>query len=374
MPNRVRMLTVPDADRAKLERRVRDRGAPARVAERARIVLLSAEGLTGPQIAERVGCTEPTVIKWRRQYAEAGLAGLEDGPRPGGPKTVLTERAIAEILSATVTPPPGALQAMGVTHWSSRRLADWLRRTKRIKVSHDSVTRLWRRFCLAPHRTEGFKFSTDPHLEAKVADVVGLYLHPPENAVVVCVDEKSQCQALERTQPILPMRPGIPERQTHDYARHGVTCLFAALNTATGQVTDACYPRHRHQEFLKFLKKVATAYPAVELHVVCDNYATHKHADVRRWLARPENQRITLHFTPTGCSWLNLVEGFFSIITRQAIRRGSFTSVRELVNAIGAFIDHWNDHPAPFAWTKDADEILGKIERAKTKANVLTDH
>jgi transposase len=374
MPNRVRVLTISDADRVRLERRVRDRGAPARVAERARIVLLSADGLTGPQIAERVGCTEPTVIKWRRQYAEDGLAGLEDAPRPGGPKSVLTEAAIAEILSATVTPPPGSLQAMGVTHWSSRRLADWLRRNKKLEVSHDSITRLWRRFCLQPHRTEGFKFSTDPLLDAKVRDVVGLYLHPPENAVVVCVDEKSQCQALERRQPILPMRPGIPERQTHDYARHGVTCLFAALNTATGTVTDACYPRHRHQEFVRFLTKVAAAYPGTDLHVICDNYSAHKHPDVRRWLARPENQRITLHFTPTGCSWINLVECFFSIITRQAIRRGSFTSVRELTATIGAYIDHWNDHPVPFAWTKDADQILASIKRAKTKTSGLTDH
>jgi transposase len=374
MPNRVRVLTIPDADRVKLERRVRDRGAPARVAERARIVLLSADGLTGPQIARRVGCTEPTVIKWRRQYAEDGLAGLEDALRPGGPKTVLTEDAIAEILSATVTPPPGSLQAMGVTHWSSRRLADWLRKKKKLDVSHDSITRLWRRFCLQPHRSEGFKFSTDPLLDAKVRDVVGLYLHPPENAVVVCVDEKSQCQALERRQPILPMRPGIPERQTHDYARHGVTCLFAALNTATGTVTDACYPRHRHQEFVRFLTKVAAAYPGTDLHVICDNYSAHKHPDVRRWLARPENQRITLHFTPTGCSWINLVECFFSIITRQAIRRGSFTSVRELTTTIGAYIDHWNDHPVPFAWTKNADQILASIRRAKTKTRGLTDH
>jgi transposase len=208
MPNRVRILTIPDAERAELERRARDRGAPARVAERARIVLLAGDGLTGSQIAERAGCTEPTVIKWRRQYAEAGLAGLEDAPRPGGPKTVLTDEAVCEILAATVTPPPGSLQAQGVTHWSARRLADWLRRTRKITVSHDSIARLWRKFCLQPHRTEGFKFSTDPQLEAKVADVVGLYLHPPENAVVVCVDEKSQCQALERAQPILP--PGIP--------------------------------------------------------------------------------------------------------------------------------------------------------------------
>jgi transposase len=222
------------------------------------------------------------------------------------------------------------------------------------------------------HRTGGFKFSTDPELAAKITDVVGLYLRPPENAVVVCVDEKSQVQALERAQPILPMRPGIPERQTHDYARHGVTCLFAALNTATGAVTDACYPRHRHQEFVKFLKKVAAAYPGQELHVVCDNYSTHKHAEVRAWLAK--NPRVTLHFTPTGCSWINLVECFFSVITRQAIRRGSFTSVKELTAVIGAFIDQWNEHPRPFAWTKDADEILASVKRAKTKANVLTDH
>ena len=372
MPNRVRILTVTDADRAKLEKRARDRGAPARVAERARIVLLSAEGLTGPQIAERVGCTEPTVIKWRRQYAEHGLAGLQDAPRPGGPKTVLTEDAIAEILSATVTPPPEALAEMGVTHWSARRLAAWLRRNKKITVSHDSITRLWRRFCLQPHRVEGFKFSTDPKLEAKVRDVVGLYLNPPENAVVVCVDEKSQCQALERSQPILPMRPGIPERQAHDYVRHGTTSLFAALDVATGQVTDACYPKHRHQEFLKFLKKVAAAYPGRELHVICDNYSTHKHAQVTAWLAK--NPRVTLHFTPTSCSWLNLAECFFSVITRQAIRRGSFTSVKDLIAAIGAFIDSWNQHPVPFAWTKDADEILGKIERAKTKTSALTHH
>jgi transposase len=374
MPNRVRVLAVPDADRAELQRRAEDRAAPARVAERARIVLLAADGLTGAQIAERAGCTEPTVIKWRRQYAERGLAGLDDAPRGGGPVTVLTEEAVCQILAATLTPPPDSLQARGITHWSSRRLADWLRSSRKLPVSHDSVTRVWHRFCLAPHRIQGFKFSTDPELDARVRDVVGLYLSPPDSAVVVCVDEKSQCQALERTQPVLPLRPGIPERQTHDYARHGVTCLFAALNAATGEITDACHPRHRHQEFLKFLKKTAAAYPGTDLHVVLDNYATHQHQDVRTWLARPENQRITLHFTPASCSWLNLVECFFSVITRQAIRRGSFTSVRQLTGAIGAFIDHWNEHPRPFTWTKDADEILTSIERAKTKTKALTDH
>jgi transposase len=201
-----------------------------------------------------------------------------------------------------------------------------------------------------------------------------LYLAPPENAVVVCVDEKTQIQALDRTRPVLPMRPGIPERQTHDYIRHGTTTLFAALEAATGTVTDACYPRHRHGEFLRFLKKVAAAYPSQDLHVVCDNYATHKHAEVRKWLARPGNQRITLHFVPTSCSWLNLVECFFSVITRQAIRRATFTSVKELITAIGVFIDHWNHHPRPFTWTKDADEILASIQRAKTKTNSFTHH
>ena len=374
MPNRVRVLTVPDADRAELERRARSKGAPARVVERARIVLLAAGGLTGAQIAGRAGCSEPTVIKWRGQYAERGLAGLEDAPRPGGPKTVLTGEVVGEILAATVTPPPESLRAAGVTHWSSRRLADWMGQAKGIRVSHDSITVLWRRFCLRPHRTEGFKFSTDPQLEAKVRDVVGLYLAPPDNAVVVCVDEKPQVQALERTRAVLPMRPGIPERRTHDYIRHGTTALFAALEVATGQVTDACYPRHRHGEFLRFLTKVTAAYPGEELHVVCDNYATHKHADVRTWLAKPENQRVTLHFVPTSCSWLNLVECFFSIITRQAIRRGSFASVSDLISAIGVFIDHWNEHPRPFSWTKDADEILAKIQRAKAKTSPFTHH
>ena len=347
---------------------------PARAAERPRIVLLAANGLTGAQIAERAGCTEPAVIRWRRQYSGRGLAGLEDAPRPGGPKTVLTGEVVCQILAATLTPPPESLRAAGVTHWSSRRLADWLAQARGIGVSHDSITVLWRKFCLQPHRTEGFKFSTDPQLEAKVRDVVGLYLAPPENAVVVCVDEKPQIQALDRTRPVLPMRPGIPERHTHDYTRHGTTALFAALEVATGTVTDACYPRHRHGEFLRFLKKVAAAYPGEELHVICDNYATHKHADVRAWLARPGNQRITLHFVPTSCSWLNLVECFFSVITRQAIRRGSFASVSELISAIGAFIDHWNDHPRPFSWTKNADEILASIQRAKTKTSSLTHH
>jgi transposase len=374
MPNRVRVLAVPDADRAELERRARSKGAPARVAERAGIVLLAADGLTGAQIAGRAGCTEPTVIKWRRQYAQRGLAGLEDAPRPGGPKTVLTDEVVCQILAATATPPPEPLRAAGLTHWSSRRLADWLAQARGIRVSHDSITVLWHKFCLQPHRSEGFTFSTDPQLDAEVRDVAGLYLAPPDNAVVVCVDEKPQIQALERTRPVPPMRPGIPGRHTHDYIRHGTTALFAALEVAAGTVTDACYPRRRNGEFLRFLNKVAAAYPGEQLHVVCDNYATHQHAEVRAWLARPENQRVMLHFVPASCSWLNLVECFFSIITRQAIRRGSSASVSELIATIGAFIDGWNDHPRPFTWTKDADEILASIQRAKTKTSPFTHH
>jgi transposase len=333
---------------------------------------LSEQGLTGPVIAERVGCTEPTVIMWRRRYAERGLAGLDDAPRPGGPVRVMTPEVAAQVLADTVTPPPESLRAQGVTHWSSRRLADWLGQHRGIAVSHDRIAELWRRFGLQPHRVEGFKFSTDPELDAKIRDVVGLYMDPPEGAVVVCVDEKSQIQALDRTQPILPMRPGQVERQTYDYKRNGTTTLFAALEIATGKVVDACKPRHRHQEFLAFLKQVAKAYPRVQLHVVADNYSTHKHAAVKAWLAR--NPRVHIHFTPTSCSWLNMVEGFFSIITRQAIRRGVFTSVADLTAAIEAYIDGWNQHATPFTWTKPADELLDKITKSKAKTSALTHH
>ena len=234
----------------------------------------------------------------------------------------------------------------------------WASRSRR-------VARIWRKWDLQPHRIEGFKFSTDPELEFKIRDVVGLYLDPPANAVVVSVDEKSQIQALDRTAPMLPLRPGLPARQSYDYKRNGTTTLFAALEVATGKISaDACYPRHRHQEFLRFLKKVAAAHPAVELHVVADNYAAHKHPAVKAWLK--ENPRITLHFTPTSCSWLNMVEIFFGIITRQAIRRGTFRSVKDLTAAIGAFIDAYNDRCTPFAWTKDADELLAKIRPSKS--------
>ncbi len=218
------------------------------------------------------------------------------------------------------------------------------------------ISKIWRRWGLQPWRVETFKFSTDPELEAKVRDVVGLYLNPPDKAVVLCVDEKTQVQALDRTARILPIMPGVPEKQTHDYVRHGTTTLFAALEVATGRVEQTCLPRHRHQEFLIFLRQVAKAYPRIKLHLVVDNYATHKHPAVKTWLAR--NPRITLHFTPTSGSWLNMVEIFFGIITRQAIRRGSYTSVKDLIGAIGRFIDSWNERCHPFRWTKTADDLL----------------
>lgn len=367
MPNRVRTLSLTDEQRWELRRRVRAKGQPARRVERARIVLLAADGVSGMEIAVRVGCSEPTVVRWRSRFAAHGLAGLDDAPRSGKPPRV-SDEVRDRVLTLTLTEPPTDL---GITHWSSRLLADRLR-AEGHEVSHATIARIWQSFDIKPHRTGTFKFSTDPELEAKVADIVGLYLDPPEKAVVLCVDEKSQIQALDRTAPILPLRPGLPEKRTHDYIRHGTTTLFAALEVATGKVVDACMPRHRHQEFLRFLKQVAKAYPRRELHIVCDNYGSHKHPKVNAWLDR--NRRIQLHFTPTSGSWLNLVEIFFGILTRQAIRRGTFTSVADLTEAIGVYIDAWNERCEPFTWTKTADDILAKAAPRNTKPTSVTRH
>src|SRR6266496_3470372 len=304
-------LVLRSGDREKLAKMASSRAGEAGLARRARIVLLAADGLPHTEIAERCGTSVPTVREWRSRYRAGGIRALEDLPRSGRPRTVDE----AAVVVATLAPPP---RRLGVSHWSSRLLAG----------------------------------------------EVGIYLNPPENAVVVCVDEKSQIQALDRTQPILPIRPGLPERATHDYIRHGVTTPFAALEVATGQVVDACYPRHRHQEFLRFLKKVAAAWPGTDLHVVCDNYATHNHPEVKAWLAR--NPRVTLHFTPTGCSWLNMVEIFFGILTRQAIRRGTYRSVKDLTAKIGEFTGGWNERCQPFVWTKSAEELLAKIRKKET--------
>jgi transposase len=349
-------LGLRDGDRERLSTLTRASTAPAGMALRARIVLLAADGVSHTEIAERVGVSRPTVIGWRARYARSGLAGLEERPRPGRPR-VIDHRAV---IAATLRPPPAKL---GVTHWSSRLLAE------RLKIDHATVARAWKAYGVAPWRCETFKFSTDPELVAKVTDVVGLYLAPPQNAIVVCVDEKSQIQALDRTAPTLPMQPGRAARWTHDYRRHGTTTLFAALEIATGKVTAACKPRHRHQEFLSFCKQVARAYPTGELHLVMDNYAAHKRVEVRDWLA--DNPRVRVHFTPTSASWMNLVEVWFGIIERQAIRRGTYRSVRDLNTKIRAFIDGWNDRCHPFVWTKTAEEILTKANRQNTSA---TDH
>src|SRR5215212_1428168 len=343
-------VTMPAEDRAELTRWLRTPSLRAGLAQRARIVLLAEEGLGTSQIVQRVGVSKPTVIAWKKRYAAEGIAGLDDRPKPGRPATV---DEVAVVLATLESPP----ERLGGTHWSSRLLADQL------GISNVWVARIWRKWGLQPWRRESFKFSTDPELEAKVRDVVGLYLNPPDKAVVLSIDEKSQIQALDRTAPILPMRPGLPEKATHDYVRHGTTTLFAALEVATGKVTDACYPKHRHEEFLRFLKHLAKTYPRVKLHLVCDNYATHNHPAVRAWLAR--NPRIRMHFTPTSGSWLNMVEIFFGIITRQAIRRGTFTSVKDLTEAITAFIYGWNERCHPFVWTKDADTIIPSAARSK---------
>jgi transposase-like protein/transposase len=345
------MLAVTEEDRLVLESWTRSSTVSAGQRERAEIVLAiaGADGVSGA--ARRLGVSRPTVIKWRDRFVADGIAGLSDLPRSGRPKTIDD----AQIIAATLDAPPAKL---AVTHWSSRLLA------KHLGIGDATVARAWRAYRVQPWRQGTFKFSTDPELEAKVRDVVGLYLDPPRNAIVLCVDEKSQIQALNRTQPMLPVRPGLPAKATHDYKRNGTTTLFAALEVATGTVTDRCYDRHGKTEFLHFLKLVAKTHPRRKLHVVLDNYHTHKHDDINRWLAK--HPRITLHFTPTSGSWMNLVEVFFGIITRQAIRRGSFDSVTELNAAIRAFIDSYNNRCNPFIWTKTADEILPRATRQPT--------
>ena len=349
-------LLLRENERDELVGLTRSSSVSAGLAARARIVLLAADGTPNVEIARMVGVSRPTVNAWRTRYAEQGLAGLADEKRSGRKRSIDQRRIVAE----TLRPPPVGL---GVTHWSSRLLAEGL------GTSHVTVAAAWKRYGVKPWKAETFKFSIDPELEAKVADIIGLYLAPPQNAIVLCCDEKSQIQALNRTQKTLPMQPGHAEQRTSDYVLHGTTTLFAALEVATGKVTGVCKGRHRNQEFLAFLKQVARAYPDRELHLVMDNYAAHKHPNVKTWL--DQNPRIHVHFTPTSGSWLNLVEVWFSIIERQAIHRGSFPSVRDLMIKIRAFITGWNDRCHPFIWTKPADQVLGKIKR---KRNSLTRH
>lgn len=342
-------VEVRAADRKQLEAWLRTHSIPQALATRARIVLGSAVGESIRALAARLGVTERTVCLWRRRYREAGVAGLRTLPRAGRPRQITAAREKA-VLSATLRKPAAA------THWSTRRLA------REVGLSRASVHRIWRKYGLQPHRAESFKFSTDPEFDRKLADIVGLYLDPPERALVLCVDEKSQIQALDRTQPLLPMWPGLPERRTHDYVRHGTTSLFAALEVASGKVHARCFRRHRHKEFIAFLNSLARRYPGRELHLICDNYGTHKHPAAKEWLAA--HPRIQLHFTPTGASWLNLVERWFALITEQAIRRGSFDSVPGLEAAITRWLAQWNESARPFRWTKSAAQIKRSIRNA----------
>ena len=342
------LVITPD-EREQLSVMARSRSLPAALVLRARLVL-ACEGASNQEVAEQLRVHPATVGKWRRRFIEARMAGLHDELRPGKPRSIEEER-IAELIHKTLHTKPTA-----GTHWSVRGMA------LETGISKSAVHRFFQLFGLKPHRQDSFKLSTDPFFIEKVRDVVGLYLAPPENALVLCVDEKSQVQALDRTQPLLPLGFGYAEGVTHDYVRHGTTTLFAALNVLDGSVIAQCKPRHRHQEFLAFLRTIEAAVPAdLDVHLICDNYATHKHAKVKAWLAaRP---RWHLHFTPTYASWLNQVERFFGLITDKAIRRGSFASVKDLVRKIDHFITHYNRSCRPFVWTATADSILEKLER-----------
>ena len=344
-------ITLSDADRGQLQGWVRRRKTGQALATRARIVLACAEpGSTNGDVAAALGVSRPTVALWRRRFAERGLDGLLDEPRPGAPRKITdeqVERAVATTLEAT---PAGA------THWSTRSLA------RATGLSQTAVSRLWRAFALKPHRTETFKLSTDPLFVEKVRDIVGLYLSPPDRALVLCVDEKPRVQAVERTAPVLPMRPGQPERRTHDYRRHGTLDLFAALDAKTGTVIGACHRRHRAQEFRAFLDEIDRGVPPdLDVHLVLDNLRTHKTGLIRDWLAK--RPRYHLHFTPTSASWLNLVEGWFALLTLRQIRRGVFPTLEALEAAIHRHIEATNADPRPFAWTKSADEILESVRR-----------
>jgi putative transposase len=345
-------LVLSPEQRAQLESMASSRSLPAGLVTRARIVLLSAAGKMNQQIAWQLGLTNATVGKWQRRFLEQGVAGLHDELRPGRPRPISDER-VAQLVRKTLETKP-----KGGTHWSVRQIAGQTR------LSKSTVHRIWRAFGLEPHRQRHFKLSTDPFFVEKVRDIVGLYLHPPENAVVLCVDEKSQIQALERTQPMLPIGLGYVEGVTHDYRRHGTTTLFAALDTAKGTVLARCRQRHRHQEYLDFLRQIDhNVPPDLDVHVIVDNYATHKHPAVQRWLKR--HSRFHIHFTPTGASWLNMVERFFRDLTVKRLRRGVFRDVMELVTAIDAYVDHHNQRPEPFIWTASAKDILEKVKRAR---------
>jgi len=343
-------IVLNEAERGELTALTRKHGAPQALAERARIVLAAAGGLTNKEIAAKVGVCAVTAGTWRNRFAEKRMEGLYDEPRPGAPRQIGDDE-IASLIRKTLGARP-----KGATHWSLRTMA------KEVGHAPSTVFEIWRAFGLQPHRSETFKLSSDPLFVEKVRDIVGLYLSPPERALVLCVDEKSQVQALDRTQPLLPMRPGQAERRTHDYKRNGTTSLFAALDVKTGTVIGKCMIRHRAQEFRKFLDEVEHNVPSdLDIHVIMDNYGTHKTKLIRNWFAK--RPRWHVHFTPTSASWLNQVERFFGLLTDRAVRRGVFSSVRELETAITEYIEATNANPKPFRWTKTADDILASIRR-----------
>ena len=346
-------LVLSDAQRKQLLRISGHRSTPRGIVLRISIVLCAAEGLANRVLARKLGTSVPTVLLWRKRYEREGLMGLlQERPRSGRPKQISAEREAAIVEATMKTIPKDA------THWSVRAMA------ASQKVSPATVQRIWNKHKLQPHRVESFKFSTDPEFAPKVRDIVGLYMNPPDKAIVLSVDEKSQIQALDRTQPILPLRPGLPARQTHDYERHGTTTLFAALNVLEGTIIGECQPRHRHQEFLRFLNRIDQSIDAgLEIHLVLDNYGTHKHPEVKKWLAK--HPRYQVHFTPTSSSWLNQVERWFAEITRKRIRRGTFCSVRDLVKAIRDYIRHYNNNPSPFHWVASASKIIRKVSKYK---------
>jgi putative transposase len=344
-------LILTEDERKQLISFARSRSLPAAMSARARIVLSCADGEGNSAVAKKLGLNDATVGKWRGRFVQSRLAGLYDHVRSGTPRSVEDE-SVANLIKTTLHTKP----ADGSTHWSVRTVA------AETNISKSTVQRYFQLFGLQPHRTEGFKLSNDPFFIEKLRDVVGLYLSPPDNALVLCVDEKSQCQALERTQPMLPMGFGYAEGVTHDYKRHGTTTLFAALNVLNGAVLATCKPRHRHQEFLSFLREIDTAVPPqLDVHCVVDNYATHSHPKVKAWLVA--HPRWNMHFIPTYSSWLNQVERFFALITDKTIRRGSFTSVKQLVQRIDHFVTHYNADSQPFRWTATADSILEKLHR-----------
>jgi transposase len=343
-------LVLSEEERSVLERLVRRRKSAQALALRARIVLACAGGKTNTAVADELRINQATVGKWRRRFVERRLDGLFDEPRPGAERTITDDKIEAVIVMTLEEKPTDA------THWSTRSMADAM------GMSQTSISKIWRTFGLQPQRAETFKLSTDPQFIEKLRDVVGLYMDPPERAVVLCADEKSQIQALNRFQPILPMMPGTPERRSHDYVRHGTTSLFAALDMATGKVIGSLHRRHRASEFKKFLERIDAEVPdELDVHLVLDNYATHKTPDIMRWLLR--HPRFHLHFTPTSSSWLNVVERWFSELTTKKIKRGAHTSVQALERDIRHWIANWNEDPKPYVWVKTADQILASLAR-----------